>query len=71
MTRHVPLTSSSCEFAGEQTYDIIRDVAAELGVGLRSLRTRARSLEDLYLGNIAADIAPPTAQQAEVTRGRA
>lgn len=59
-------------FAGEQTYDIIRDVAAGLGVGLRSLRTRARSLEDLYLGNIAADLAPHEAHSArEVTHGRA
>ncbi len=59
-------------FAGEQTYDIIRDVAAGLGVGLRSLRTRARSLEDLYLGNIAADVAPHEAQHArEVMHGRA
>lgn len=58
-------------FAGEQTYDIIRDVAAELGVGLRSLRTRARSLEDLYLGNIGADGELQMQRAAEVTHGRA
>ena len=37
---------------GDHVYDVVRDAAAELGVALRSLRTRARSLEDLYLGNI-------------------
>jgi ABC-2 type transport system ATP-binding protein len=59
------------QFAGEQTYDIIRDVAAELGVGLRSLRTRARSLEDLYLGNIGVGVASGQPRQLpEVTHGR-
>jgi ABC-2 type transport system ATP-binding protein len=42
-------------FAGEHVYDAVRDVVAELGLPLRSLRTRARSLEDLYLGNVAGD----------------
>jgi ABC-2 type transport system ATP-binding protein len=32
--------------------DAVRDVAAELGVGLRSLRMKSRSLEDLYLINV-------------------
>jgi ABC-2 type transport system ATP-binding protein len=42
-------------FDGERTYDAVRDAAVELGVALRSLRTRARTLEDLYLGNIEGD----------------
>jgi ABC-2 type transport system ATP-binding protein len=33
-------------------FDAVRDVAAELNLGLRSLRMKGRSLEDLYLGNI-------------------
>jgi len=35
-------------------YDLIRDVAVDLGASIRSLRPRARSLEDVYLGNVAA-----------------
>ena len=35
-----------------EIYDAVRDVTAELGVGLRSLRMKGRSLEDLYLGNV-------------------
>ncbi len=34
------------------TFDAIRDVAADLELGLRSLRMKGRSLEDLYLGNV-------------------
>jgi ABC-2 type transport system ATP-binding protein len=36
----------------DETFDAVRDVAAELGVGLRSLRMKGRSLEDVYLGNV-------------------
>jgi hypothetical protein len=36
----------------EATFDAVRDISAELGVGLRSLRMKGRTLEDLYLGNI-------------------
>jgi ABC-2 type transport system ATP-binding protein len=32
--------------------DAVRDVSADLGVGLRSLRMKGRTLEDLYLGNL-------------------
>jgi ABC-2 type transport system ATP-binding protein len=39
----------------EATLDAVRDVAAELGIGLRSLRMKGRSLEDLYLGNVGGD----------------
>jgi ABC-2 type transport system ATP-binding protein len=35
-----------------ETFDVIRDVAADLGLGLRSLRMKGRTLEDLYLGNV-------------------
>ncbi|CAN5660057.1 ABC transporter ATP-binding protein [soil metagenome] len=35
-------------------YDVIRDVAADQGAALRLLRPRARTLEDVYLGNVAA-----------------
>jgi ABC-2 type transport system ATP-binding protein len=36
----------------EEAFDAVRDVSAELGVGLRSLRMKGRSLEDVYLGNV-------------------
>jgi ABC-2 type transport system ATP-binding protein len=42
-------------FDGEQTYDAVRDAAVDLGLALRSLRTRERSLEDLYLGKIGGE----------------
>jgi ABC-2 type transport system ATP-binding protein len=35
-------------------YDLIRDVAADQGASLRLMRPRARTLEDVYLGNVAA-----------------
>ena len=38
----------------EGIYDVIRDVAVDLGSSIRSLRPRARTLEDVYLGNVAA-----------------
>jgi len=38
----------------EPTFDAVRDVTAEMGVGLRSLRMKGRSLEDLYLGNVGS-----------------
>jgi ABC-2 type transport system ATP-binding protein len=48
-------------FDGDQTYDAVRDVAAELGVALRSLRKRARSLEDIYIGEVERPEAPAEA----------
>jgi len=39
-------------FDGDHTYDVVRDAAVELGMAMRSLKTKARSLEDLYLGQI-------------------
>jgi ABC-2 type transport system ATP-binding protein len=41
--------------ADERVFDAVRDVAADLGVPVRSLRTRARSLEDIYFGNVEAN----------------
>jgi ABC-2 type transport system ATP-binding protein len=38
----------------DDIYDVIRDVAADQGAALRLLRPRARTLEDVYLGNVAA-----------------
>lgn len=38
----------------EAVYDLIRDLAVQQGAALRSLRTRSRSLEDIYLGNVGA-----------------
>jgi ABC-2 type transport system ATP-binding protein len=38
----------------ERVYDIIRDLAVEQEASLRSLRTRSRSLEDIYLRDIGA-----------------
>jgi len=35
---------------GDAAYDAVRDAAADLGVPLRSLQARTRSLEDLYFG---------------------
>ncbi len=39
---------------GDAAYDAVRDAAADLGVPLRSLRARTRSLEDLYFGTVGA-----------------
>ena len=40
--------------ADDRAFDAVRDVAAALDIGLRSLRSRSRSLEDLYFGNVDA-----------------
>jgi hypothetical protein len=34
----------------DDAYDLIRDAVAELGLGLRRLEPRGRTLEDVYLG---------------------
>ena len=41
--------------AGDEVFDLIRDIAADRGEALRTLRPRARTLEDVYLGNVVAD----------------
>jgi ABC-2 type transport system ATP-binding protein len=38
----------------ERVYDLIRDVAVHQDVPIRSLRSRSRSLEDIYLGTVGA-----------------
>ena len=38
----------------ERVYDLIRDLAVDHEVPLRSLRSRSRSLEDVYLGDVGA-----------------
>jgi ABC-2 type transport system ATP-binding protein len=38
----------------ERVYDLIRDVAVHQQVSLRSLHSRSRSLEDIYLGDVGA-----------------
>jgi ABC-2 type transport system ATP-binding protein len=37
---------------GDAIYDAVRDTAAEIGAGLRSMRIKGRTLEDVYLGNL-------------------
>jgi ABC-2 type transport system ATP-binding protein len=44
----------------DRAFDAVRDAAADLGLPLRSLRTRARSLEDIYFGNVAANGSGPS-----------
>ncbi|MFM9106427.1 MAG: ABC transporter ATP-binding protein [Chloroflexota bacterium] len=39
---------------GDASLDAVRDAAASLGLPLRSMQARTRSLEDLYFGNVAA-----------------
>jgi ABC-2 type transport system ATP-binding protein len=39
--------------AGDDAYDAVRDAVADLGVGLRRLHPRGRTLEDVYLGEDA------------------
>jgi ABC-2 type transport system ATP-binding protein len=41
--------------ADDRIFDAVRDAAADLGLPLRSLRTRARSLEDIYFRNVEAN----------------
>lgn len=43
----VPLPDSS-------VYDLVRDLAVAQGAGLRAVRPRARTLEDIYLGDVEA-----------------
>ncbi len=39
-------------FDGDHVYDVVRDVTADMDVALRSLHKRARSLEDVYIGEL-------------------
>jgi ABC-2 type transport system ATP-binding protein len=38
----------------ESVYDTVRDLAVAQGVTMRGLRSRSRSLEDIYLGDVGA-----------------
>ncbi|MEJ7837816.1 MAG: ABC transporter ATP-binding protein [Thermomicrobiales bacterium] len=38
----------------ERVFDLIRDVAVHQNVAIRALRSRSRSLEDIYLGTVGA-----------------
>ncbi len=40
--------------ADPRVYDLVRDLAVHQGAGLRSIRPRARTLEDIYLGDVGA-----------------
>jgi ABC-2 type transport system ATP-binding protein len=42
------------EVPDEAVYDVIRDLAVEQGIAIRSMRSQSRSLEDIYLGNVGA-----------------
>ncbi|MBA2247057.1 MAG: ABC transporter ATP-binding protein [Chloroflexia bacterium] len=42
------------EGADDRIYDLIRDLAVAQQASLRSMRSRSRSLEDIYLGNVEA-----------------
>jgi ABC-2 type transport system ATP-binding protein len=41
-------------FGGEETYDIIRDAVADLGLALVRLEQRRHSLEDLFRDEVPA-----------------
>jgi ABC-2 type transport system ATP-binding protein len=41
-------------YTNDEVYDIVRDVAVELDISLRSLHKRARSLEDVYIYEVGA-----------------
>ena len=49
----------------DETFDVIRDAAADLGVMLRGLRVESRSLEDIYVRQIAADEAEAAGVRAD------
>ncbi|MDQ3693197.1 MAG: ABC transporter ATP-binding protein [Chloroflexota bacterium] len=53
----------------DRVFDAVRDAAADLGLPLRSLRTRARSLEDLYFGRVDANGGGPDQRGAGHDRG--
>lgn len=53
----------------ERVFDAVRDAAAELDLSLRSLRSQARSLEDIYFGNVEANGREPSPRGDEHGRG--
>jgi ABC-2 type transport system ATP-binding protein len=50
----------------DEVYDAIRDVAADLGVALRLLKTRERSLEDVYIQTVSGTNAAVRVQEGVV-----
>ncbi len=42
------------EATDERVYDLIRDLAVHQGAALRGIRSRSRTLEDIYLGDVGA-----------------
>ena len=53
----------------DRIFDAVRDAAADLGLPIRALRTRARSLEDVYFGNIETNGSVPSSRGDEHGRG--
>jgi ABC-2 type transport system ATP-binding protein len=45
----VELVAEALVVVGEEPYDLVRDAVADLGLGLRRLEPRRRTLEDVYL----------------------
>lgn len=42
------------DYSDDTTFDLVRDAAAGIGAGLRSLRVQSRTLEDVYLQQLGA-----------------
>jgi ABC-2 type transport system ATP-binding protein len=66
LTVSVEGTALLVEHRDDGVFDLIRDTAVDLGVALRGLRLRTRSLEDVYLGGTGV-----TEPREEVSSGRA
>lgn len=56
------------ERESDEVFDAIRDIAADLGVALRTLKTRERSLEDVYIQTVSG-LGAPSVVPEEVTHG--
>jgi ABC-2 type transport system ATP-binding protein len=54
------------ERESDEVFDAIRDVAADLGVALRMLRPRERSLEDVYIQTVSAGGADIRGEEVQV-----
>lgn len=53
----------------DAVYDAIRDTVVELGLPLRQLRGRERSLEDVYIQTVGGEIAPELEREAVAAHG--
>ncbi|MHB1415449.1 MAG: hypothetical protein ACYC1C_09365, partial [Chloroflexota bacterium] len=47
-------TELAIERKDDEVFDVIRDAAADLGVAIRALRASTRTLEDVYIQQVAA-----------------